>query len=129
METYIQSTGKTQVYNDGDLVSSGWNMTYDGDNLDIGTYSNGDETYVQLDNNEIMQLLSQPASKQSLEHRLLHDFPHKSHKKSTRKHKPKHKKKHKTKSVHKHKPKKTKKSKKSKTNPRIKLLADIEKTI
>lgn len=126
MTSYLTSTGKTQFYDDGDLIQNmGWDMTYDGNNLDIGTFKNGDEVYMQLNNQEIMDLLNRPTSRKTLEQRLLHDFPSKKHskkRKQTKKHK-----KSKSPKRRSHKKHTRKRSPKSKQN--IQPTLDIEKTI
>ena len=73
--TNIDSYGLSQTYINDDLVHGlKWDANYDGNNLNVGvsenTQGNKDTYFIQLDNQDIMDLLSIPASDKSLDQRL-----------------------------------------------------------
>jgi hypothetical protein len=87
METYGRSQ---QAYVNGQLVENkAIKADYDGNNLDIDLYENGNHFYSKLSNNDIASILSHRASSLPLEKRLMNDFSikHKSikHKSTKRK--------------------------------------------
>ena len=87
METYGRSQ---QAYVNGQLVENkAIKADYDGNNLDIDLYENGNHFYSKLSNNDIASILSHRASSLPLEKRLMNDFSikHKSTKRKSNKHK------------------------------------------
>ena len=86
METY----GEQKAYINGRLVENkAIKADYDGKNLDIDLYENGNHFYSKLSNNDIASILSHRASSLPLEKRLINDFciKHKSIKHKSIKHK------------------------------------------
>ena len=113
MSSYIQTTAEFKSVVDGDIVEQvSLDATYDGKKAEIKSYSDGTMNYVELDNDDIMALLSLPSSNISLEQRLIEDH-------GTPKHKTKHR--HSTRRKTKSKTKtKTKTKTKSKTKTKTK---------
>jgi len=71
METY----GSQQAYVNGRLVENkAIKADYDGKNLGIDLYENGNHFYSKLSNNDIASILSHRASSLPLEKRLMNDF-------------------------------------------------------
>ncbi len=58
---------------------------YDGKNVDLDIYNNGEHYYSKLDKNDIKDLLARHASSIPLEKRLIKDFAIKNNKKSIKK--------------------------------------------
>lgn len=107
--TNIDSYGLSQTFINDDLVHGlKWDANYDGKKLNVGVAENTqgekDAYFIELDNEDIMQLLSIPASGRSLDQRLGALAGHTHHKKS-RKHRKssKHKKTHHKRKHHKRK--------------------------
>ena len=74
MSSYIQTTAEFKSIVDGDIVEQvSLDATYDGKKAEIKSYSDGTMNYVELDNDDIMALLSLPSSNISLEQRLIED--------------------------------------------------------
>ena len=74
MSSYIQTTAEFKSVVDGDIVEQvSLDATYDGKKAEIKSYSDGTMNYVELDNDDIMALLSLPSSNISLEQRLIED--------------------------------------------------------
>jgi hypothetical protein len=72
METYNKSQ---ETYVNGKVISAQTiNAEYDGKNLAIDMFDNGEHFYSQLNNNDIADILSHRASSLPLEKRLLKDF-------------------------------------------------------
>jgi hypothetical protein len=119
MDSYIQTTAEFKSVVDGDIVEKlALDATYDGKKAEIKSYSDGTLKYIELDNNDIMALLSMPSSDISLEQRLVEDYGKTDHKtKTKRKTKTKTKRKTKTKTKRKTKTK-TKTKRKTKTRRR-----------
>ena len=108
MKTLFHRVDSAKMMVNGKLVTDAMMDThYEGDKnkLTIDTYNKGKRNHIELDNKDIMKILSQPASAMSLEKRLTKDFSIKKNK-SIRKS-------IKYKSI-KYKSKKSKKSKKNK---------------
>ena len=112
MKTFFHSVDSAKMMVNGKIVRDAMMDTrYEGDGdgnknkLTIDTYNKGKRNHIELDNKDIMKILSQPASAMSLEKRLTKDFSIKKNK-SIRKS-------IKYKSI-KYKSKKSKKSKKNK---------------
>ena len=125
MSSYIQTTAEFKSVVDGDIVGqASLDATYDGKKAEIKSYSDGTMNYVELDNDDIMALLSLPSSNISLEQRLIEDHgtPKHTTKKrhsTRRRHKTKHR--HSTRRKTKSKTKtKTKTKTKSKTKTKTK---------
>ena len=125
MDSYIQTTAEFKSVVDGDVVEkASLDATYDGKKAEIKSYSDGTMNYVELDNDDIMALLSLPSSNISLEQRLIEDHGTPKHmtkkRHSTRRrHKTKHR--HSTRRKTKSKTKtKTKTKTKSKTKTKTK---------
>jgi len=125
MSSYIQTTAEFKSVVDGDIVEQvSLDATYDGKKAEIKSYSDGTMNYVELDNDDIMALLSLPSSNISLEQRLIEDHGTPKHmtkkRHSTRRrHKTKHR--HSTRRKTKSKTKtKTKTKTKSKTKTKTK---------
>lgn len=107
--TNIDSYGLSQTFINDDLVHGlKWDANYDGKKLNVGVAENTqgekDAYFIQLDNQDIMELLSIPASTKSLDKRLS-ALAGKTHKKSRR-----HRKSSKHKKTHHHKRKHHRKS-------------------
>ena len=49
-------------------------VNYDGNTLDVNAFDDDSSLYMELNNDELSRLLSQPASSMSLENRLKKDF-------------------------------------------------------
>lgn len=85
-DVFMSSSGNSEIYMNGNLVQDiDYNAEYDGDRANLYLKHNDDEYYTQLNNNDIMNLLSMPSSNQSLIARLEHDFPLKKTDTSSRK--------------------------------------------
>lgn len=75
-EIFISSSGDFKQYRNDDLLQDvDYTAEYNGDSANFYIKHNDDEYYTQLDNNDILDLLSMPISKQSLIEQLEHDFP------------------------------------------------------
>jgi hypothetical protein len=75
MKPFIHTVGRVKTIVNGDILEDSMvDATYNGNKLDINAFDKGTEKHIQLTNNDIMKLLSKPASDISLEKRLLHDF-------------------------------------------------------
>ena len=102
--TNIDSYGLSQTFINNDLVHGlKWDANYDGKKLNVGVAENiqgkKDAYFIDLDNQDIMSILSLPASGKSLDQRLsaLAGRTHKKsrkHKKSSKHKKTHHKRKH-----------------------------------
>ena len=109
--TNIDSYGLSQTFLNNDLVHGlKWDANYDGKKLNVGVAENtkgeNDAYFIELDNDDIMDILSVPASGKPLDQRIsaLAGHTHKKsrkHKKSSKHKKTHHKRKH-HKSHHKH---------------------------
>ena len=85
-DVFMSSSGNSEIYMNGNLVQDiEYSAEYDGDRANLYLKHNDDEYYTQLNNNNIMDLLSMPSSNQSLIARLEHDFPLKKTDTSSRK--------------------------------------------
>jgi len=103
--TKIDSYGLSQTFINDDLVHGlKWDANYDGKKLNVGVAENtkGDDDayFIQLDNQDIMDILSIPASGKSLDQRLstlagtTHHKKSRKHRKSSKHKKTHHKRKH-----------------------------------
>ena len=99
--TNIDSYGLSQTFINDDLVHGlKWDANYDGKKLNLGiaenTHGEKDAYFIELDNQDIMNLLSIPSSNRSLDQRLSALAGHSHHHKKSRKHRrsSKHKKTH-----------------------------------
>ena len=80
MGSYIQTTAEFKSVVDGDVVEqAALDATYDGQKAEIKSYSDGTLNYLELDNDDIMALLSLPSSDIYLEQRLVEDYGKPSH--------------------------------------------------
>ena len=117
MGSYIQTTAEFKSVVDGDVVEkASLDATYDGKKAEIKSYTDGTLNYVELDNNDIMALLSMPSSDISLEQRLIEDHgtpKHKTKSKSSTRRRHKTKRRHSTR-------RKTKTKTKTKTKSKTK---------
>ena len=96
MKPFIHTVGRVKTIVNGDILEDSMvDATYNGNKLDISAFDKGMEKYIQLTNDDIMKLLSKPASDISLEKRLLHDFDMSVKQKKTKKSKQKKTKKYK----------------------------------
>ena len=102
--TNIDSYGLSQTFLNNDLVHGlKWDANYDGKKLNVGVAENtkgeNDAYFIELDNDDIMDILSVPASGKPLDQRIsaLAGHTHKKsrkHKKSSKHKKTHHKRKH-----------------------------------
>jgi hypothetical protein len=81
MKTLFHRIDSAKMMVNGKLVTDAMMDThYEGDvngdknKLTIDTYNKGKRDHIELDNKDIMKILSQPASAISLEKRLIKDF-------------------------------------------------------
>ena len=75
METYVQSHGQYKTMVNGNIIDNAkWNITYDGDILDLAAKKNNESYYVQLTNDDIMKLFEIPPSQLSIQDRLENDL-------------------------------------------------------
>jgi len=77
MKTLFHRVDSAKMMVNGKLVTDAMMDThYEGDKnkLTIDTYNKGERDHIELDNKDIMKILSQPASAMSLEKRLIKDF-------------------------------------------------------
>ena len=75
MKTFFQSVNGVKTMVNGQIVEDSMLGTrYDGRKLAIDTYNTGKKDHIELDNKDIMKILSRPASAMSLEQRLMRDF-------------------------------------------------------
>ena len=87
MKTFFHSVDSAKMMVNGKIVRDAMMDTrYEGDGdgnknkLTIDTYNKGKRNHIELDNKDIMKILSQPASAMSLEKRLTKDFSIKKYK-------------------------------------------------
>jgi len=101
MSIFLHSTGELKSTLNGNVITDkSFDATYDGKHMKITGHDNDINFSKNLNNDDIMNLISVPSHKMSLNDRLMKDFQIKSNSKKTKKTK---------------KTKKSKKSKKSKT--------------
>lgn len=98
--TNIDSYGLSQTFINDDLVHGlKWDANYDGNKLNVGVAENTqgekDAYFIELDNEDILELLSIPASNRSLDQRLNSLAGDSLHRKKSRKHRHKKSSKHK----------------------------------
>jgi len=75
MKTFFQSVNGVKTMVNGQIVEDSMLGTrYDGNTLAIDTYNTGKKDHIELDNKDIMKIMSRPASAMSLEQRLMRDF-------------------------------------------------------
>ena len=75
MKTFFQSVNGVKTMVNGQIVEDSMLGTrYDGRKLAIDTYNTGKKDHIELDNKDIMKIMSRPASAMSLEQRLMRDF-------------------------------------------------------
>ena len=75
MKTFYQSVNGVKTMVNGQIVEDSMLGTrYDGSTLAIDTYNTGKRDHIELDNKDIMKIMSRPASAMSLEQRLMRDF-------------------------------------------------------
>ena len=75
MKTFFQSVNGVKTMVNGQIVEDSMLGTrYDGMKLAIDTYNTGKKDHIELDNKDIMKIMSRPASAMSLEQRLMRDF-------------------------------------------------------
>ena len=75
MKTFFQSVKGVKTMVNGQIVEDSMLGTrYDGRKLAIDTYNTGKKDHIELDNKDIIKILSRPASAMSLEQRLMRDF-------------------------------------------------------
>ena len=92
MKTFFQSVNGVKTMVNGQIVEDSMLGTrYDGRKLAIDTYNTGKKDHIELDNKDIMKIMSRPASAMSLEQRLMRDFGVKTTMKSKTKRKTKRK--------------------------------------
>ncbi len=76
MKTFVSSSAEMQEFVNGDLVQNvGYSANYDGDLTHIHVTDGDKEYYTQLDNDDLLDLLDVPDTKEDLMERLGHDFP------------------------------------------------------
>jgi hypothetical protein len=75
MKPFIHTIGRVKTIVNGDILEDSMvDATYNGNKLDISAFDKGIEKHIQLTNDDIMKLLSKPASSNPLENRLINDF-------------------------------------------------------
>lgn len=84
MSVNIESAGMYRIAKNGEVIDEGAiQANYDGNLLNVKGFQNDETIYMQLDNDDIMNLLATPASQMPLENRLLNDFTRSSHRTPT----------------------------------------------
>ena len=73
------------IINNKVIKDASFKSHYDGNDLEIKGYSDGELFYMKLDNEDIKDILALPSNNISLEERLIKDFGKKDHKKNTKK--------------------------------------------
>lgn len=68
------STSVKSIINDKVIKDASFKSHYDGKDLEIKGYSDGELFYMKLDNEEIKDILALPSNDISLEERLIKDF-------------------------------------------------------
>ena len=77
MTTFFQSLNGARTMVNGELVEDamvGTHYNSSTKKLEIDTYNKGQRDHIELDQKDIMKILSQPASAMALEKRLMRDF-------------------------------------------------------
>ena len=80
MTTNVEGYGLSQIYLNNELAHNmNWETSYDGENLNLAVSTkdnnNNNNTYfIELSNDDILNLLNYPVSKKTLDNRLLDDF-------------------------------------------------------
>jgi hypothetical protein len=75
METNLKIIGMSRKSENGHTIDNkSFDLSYDGNYADINTFVNDKNSYVRLNNNELIDLLNKPVSKETLENRLMSDF-------------------------------------------------------
>ena len=85
MSVNIEASGSIKsIINDEIVANAAFDSHYDGKELKIKGFSDGEQFYMQLDNEAIKDILAMPSHQSSLEDRLMKNFnkPKKTHKKS-----------------------------------------------
>jgi hypothetical protein len=84
MKTFFSSVNGVKTMVNGQIVEDSMLGTrYDGNTLAIDTYNTGKKDHIELDNKDIMKIMSRPASAMSLEQRLMRDFGMKTNRRKT----------------------------------------------
>jgi len=77
MDSYIKNTGNYKTIIDGNVVDQAkWDLVYDGNELNLEAKQNGDLLYMNLTNDDIINLLQVPASNHTMDKRILQDKLH-----------------------------------------------------
>ena len=93
MSISIETSGAIQSSVNGNIITdAAFDSHYDGETLKIKGFSDGVQSYMELDNAAIQKILSMPSHHASLEERIMSDYGSHS-KKHTKKHNKKHNKK------------------------------------
>ena len=71
MDTHIQNTGQYQTMINGNVIDkTKWNLSYDGDELDLEAKRNDEAIYMKLNADEILKLFEVPAYHKPISQRL-----------------------------------------------------------
>jgi len=86
MSVFLHSTGELKSTLNGDVITDkAFDVTYDGKHMKITGHDNNKNFSKNLNNDDIMKLISVPSHKMSLNDRLMKDFQIKSIPKKSKK--------------------------------------------